>query len=796
MTLMVPQTPLFAELALRGWFPLWLAATLGVLAIACTIFLYVNESGRLPLWRRLTLASTRIAILSSLLFLAMRPTIIRQRVDDRLRPVVLLVDESQSMQTRDPRNNVPERWRVGVAFDKLPIDKSIPSAGSVGDVPQDVPEKPTRTELVKAVLLHPKLKLVEKLKEIGPLQPAGFGGRRVSKDARDAKWVEGISNEEPRTAIADSILDLLQRDEADRPAAVVLMSDGRENTGKQTLDDLARECAAAKVPIHIYGVGSSSFGTLTIRDVAVPETLFVDDTVAVPVRYRIRGYKAGTVEISVKLNGNEIARKMVELKEGEDLREYLTFVPQQKDVQPGKQELTTSVRLSTGFDLISDDLTKSVRIVDRKVKVLVVDAEPRWDFKFLQRALLRDRRVEATFFLANADSTAMRSGAPFIAGFPSTRQELFAYDLLVIGDLPASAMAPDQREFVRDFVAEGGGLIHIAGRMNAPAWFVNTPLADVLPVEFTPQRFAMDASGATAPFKPQPTGAGLRSPLLSLDDDPAKNLQIWQELPGIFWHYPTTKLKPASDAFLVHPEAKTSDGKPMPILAGHYYGKGYVLFAAMDETWRWRFNAADQFFGRFWSQAVYAAGVPRTLGTKLTQLSLDTADPLVGKTGQVYARLFTPDLRPLTTERIEAKLERLDAPADDPDRIRNVELKAIPGQPGDYLASLPFNRVGKFAFRVDAGADAASLEYRVGLPADHELAPGGMAEEDLRRLAETTGGTFNREEDLHGLAAAVKPQSYPITLREEILLWNKWALFLLIGLFTAEWFFRKFNGLS
>ena len=42
----------------------------------------------------------------------------------------------------------------------------------------------------------------------------------------------------------------------------------------------------------------------------------------------------------------------------------------------------------------------------------------------------------------------------------------------------------------------------------------------------------------------------------------------------------------------------------------------------------------------------------------------------------------------------------------------------------------------------------------------------------------------------------MKPLTFPITMREEILLWNKWALFALIGLFTFEWFFRKYNGLS
>ena len=28
------------------------------------------------------------------------------------------------------------------------------------------------------------------------------------------------------------------------------------------------------------------------------------------------------------------------------------------------------------------------------------------------------------------------------------------------------------------------------------------------------------------------------------------------------------------------------------------------------------------------------------------------------------------------------------------------------------------------------------------------------------------------------------------------ILWNRWALFLLVGLLTLEWVVRKFNGLS
>jgi hypothetical protein len=234
----------------------------------------------------------------------------------------------------------------------------------------------------------------------------------------------------------------------------------------------------------------------------------------------------------------------------------------------------------------------------------------------------------------------------------------------------------------------------------------------------------------------------------------------------------------------------------MPLLASHYFGKGFVLYCGFDETWRWRFNEAETLFGRFWSQSVYVAGVPRTLGTKLTQLSLDTADPVLGKTGQVFARLFAPDLRPLTADQIEARLEKLDAELGDADRVKPVTLKAVPGQPGEYVAALNFNRLGRFSFKVDTGTDPASLEYRVTLPPDHELAPGGMAEEELRKLAELSGGGFYREEDLYALPAAVKPKEAPYARRDEILLWNGWMLGLVVALLSLEWFLRKFSSLS
>lgn len=196
----------------------------------------------------------------------------------------------------------------------------------------------------------------------------------------------------------------------------------------------------------------------------------------------------------------------------------------------------------------------------------------------------------------------------------------------------------------------------------------------------------------------------------------------------IEWYYPVLRLKPGAETFLVHPTARTPepDNKPMPLLAGHYYGKGYVLFCGFDDTWKWRFNEADKYFGRFWSQCVYQAGVPRMVGTKLTQVSLDTLEPQQGKSGQVYARILDENFKPYTAEEIDATLEKLDARDDDKDKTTTVKLRKLQGQDGEYVSPVPFNQSGRFKLTVAPNNKSpANLEYRVSLPPDHEQRPAG-----------------------------------------------------------------------
>jgi hypothetical protein len=231
------------------------------------------------------------------------------------------------------------------------------------------------------------------------------------------------------------------------------------------------------------------------------------------------------------------------------------------------------------------------------------------------------------------------------------------------------------------------------------------------------------------------------------------------------------------------------------VLAAHYYGKGQVVFIGTDETWRWRYNAGEKTFGRFWGQLIYQMGLPHLIGApKRVQLSLERPDNVLGRPGYVYARVFDAEYKPYTGERVRARVDKLDARPGE-ERSRTVVLERVSGLPGEYRALLAHDAVGRFQVKVDDPVLAA-LEYRVGLPPQHELEVAGMAEEELRAAAEASGGKFYREEDLHRLAANLKPRTAPFVTRHEMLLWNAPMLLLFVGLITLEWILRKFSDLS
>jgi hypothetical protein len=337
---------------------------------------------------------------------------------------------------------------VAVARNLLPPDTPA-TEEAASKLPPETPEDPSRAELVRAALANPRLRLLEDLGRSGPLRVYVFGQRLraleeepVAGPAKPpASWADRISaalkNDETRTAIADAVQDALHHGEGDLPSAIVVLTDGQDNASRLTLEEAARECARLKVPLHVWGVGSSEVGNLELKDFSAPETVFYDDTVSVPVRWRCRGFRQGSAEIVLRLGERVVARREVPVREAEDLREVLTFIPRRAGAGEERTELRVDVRYK-GHETFTDDneMKRPVSVVDRKVRILYIEDAPRWEYKFLQPALLRDRRVEARFLLSGGDRRTLESGPPYLPTFPNVRSELFSFDLLILGDVP------------------------------------------------------------------------------------------------------------------------------------------------------------------------------------------------------------------------------------------------------------------------------------------------------------------------------------------------------------------------
>ncbi len=773
-----------AEWSLRGPLPLWATLLLFAAFAVGSVWLNARETAHIGWGRRMLLAVLRTAALGLLLGLALRPVMVAEFAGERPRGVAVLFDNSQSMTQRDRRVTPRDRLRAAIAKGEAKPDAS-PDAGEFTSAAGDTMEQPRRIDVVNSAISN--LKFLEQLPTVGPVRNYTFGQRLATIAGNVAP---ALTANESRTALADAIGDLLLKRDGDLPAAVVVVTDGLDNGSKLPLDEAARECKRLGVPLHVYGVGASESGVLQLKDAGLPDTIFYDDTVSVPLRWRGQGFKNGTAVLTLRLGDKVVAVREVPVKDGQLTKDTLTFTPAKRaGTKEERTELVASVRAKddpTNYD----EVKRVVQVVDRKVKVLVIEGAPRWEFKFLMPALVRDRRVEATFLLTDGDPRLLQR-SPFVAEFPQ-REKLFGYDLVILGDVPAAFFGPEKLGLLQEFVREGGGLIAIAGRTYMPSGYDGGPLAEVLPVEFLPSKSPVDPTARPSPYQPELSPAGERSEMLALADTPEESLRAWKNLPGFYWNYPVSKLRAGATALVVHPNLKAGD-QPMPLLATQYYGKGPVLFLATDETWRWRSDGREKLFARFWGQAIYQTGLPHLLGNaQRVQVALERGEAVLGRPGYLYARLLDNEFRPLTEPRVAATLEALDA--DGEAKSRPVSLDAVSGRPGEYRTYLPHDVPGRYELRLTR-PEAATFAFRVNLPPRHELEPAGMNEAGLRELAAATGGRFYREEDLPSLAASVTPQMASFTQRREILFWNPLVLLVFVGLVTTEWVVRKFANM-
>jgi hypothetical protein len=792
------------ELTLRGGLSLGWAIALAIVLAAWIVWLYRRAPGGASRFRRLLMASLRVLFLATLLAVLLRPVLAFTLEGSVRQSLVVLVDSTGSMKVRDLRSDANDLKRAALASDLLNPKLSLKLTPEVTNQPS---LQMTRLEMVQKVFANKRLKLLESLGKDYDLSPFSFGtdvtdlsGKTKDAEASPSAFLSRIDGSRPATAIGDSVNGALARKRGQPLAGVLLVTDGQSNSGTPPVD-AAAAARQDEVPLYIYGVGVSAPRDIIVEKIFARETAFIDDEMAVTVLVRGQGLGGQNAHLVLTLDGNQVAEKDIVFSSDETQAVSLKFAPQ----KVGQFDL--EARIDPRSDEVSKDNNSTkqrLKVVDNKIKVLLIEQKPRWEFKYIETLLYRDRRVDLKSILFEGDPGISKGEkSPYLAEFPAKKEDLLAYDLVILGDVDPAKIKPEQFEQLREFVSKfGGALIVLGGSAYMPEAYHKTPLEDMLPIELSGVSDLGVSSVNDKPIHLELTPAGKTSPMMRVAETDEESAQRWTNFPPVYFLARVGRAKPAAEVLVVDGEEghKLGAAKPAAI-ASQQYGMGQVLFIGTDNLWRWRKNAGDYFHARLWGQMVQRMAMSHLLGaSKRTQLLTDKETYNAGDRVTVYARLFDETFKPVTDPTIKGFYlqgsEAVTAPVRNPGPTGTaIPLRMMPDQPGMYRGEFIASAPGNCQFYVERDpATRRPFTVKEGTP---ELGQTAMNESLLREMASVSGGAFFREEDLSKLVDTISHKSEKIQTTSEVEIWSSPICFLLmLAAVSGEWILRKRSQLK
>ena len=264
-------------------------------------------------------------------------------------------------------------------------------------------------------------------------------------------------------------------------------------------------------------------------------------------------------------------------------------------------------------------ILSDISIRTEKLNVLVVESYPRWEYRYLRNAMMRDPGVDVDVLLLHPE-LGPGSGLNYIQKFPETREQLAKYDVVFLGDVgigkpsPLGSakhdeLTPEQCDMLRGLVdQQGSGLVFMPGARGRQLTFLDHSIGDLIPVQYEdnrPQKNQWDEYGhwATREVRFKLTSTGRGHTLTKFNPDEFQNEVIWKNLPGYFWCAAVERARPGSQVLATH-ESKRGQAGYLPILATRPWGAGEVLFMGTDAAWRWRRGVEDVYHYNFWGQVI------------------------------------------------------------------------------------------------------------------------------------------------------------------------------------------------
>jgi len=609
--------------------------------------------------------------------------------------------------------------------------------------------------------------------------------------------VEGLVADGRRTDLAGAVAAARERFRGRRVAGIVVLSDGGD-TGQSAQTSAAR----AGAPVFAIGVGSAE---------GVPDREVVGITAGDPrldqalvdlhVTTVARGLGRDAYSLRMLANGQLVeSRRIVPGAEGTPTDETFVVTPDPLNATVYTAEIVADAR-----EAIRENNTRSVLLspAARKRRLLILGGSPGYEHSFLVRALSHDPSFEIDSIVRKGKDDSGRDtfliqagggrGAALTTGFPTTRESLFGYDTVIIGNLEGEFFGRAQMELLADFVSvRGGGLLLLGARTFLQRGIAGSALEEALPVELTDRRGgaptrAGEGDGGAVHNVVTLTPEGALNPIMRIAATPDESRKLWAALPPLASSSPVGGPRPGATVLAV---TQSSNGAPVPLVAIQRYGRGRSMVFSGEASWRWRMlrPATDRSYELFWRQAA-------------RWLSSDAPDPVMltipdapaaGDSIPVQLETRNAAFAPVADATVEATLT---APGKEP-----VPLPLRPSGAGQHAAVVAADTAGLYRVRAEAHQGSASLGvadrwFFVG-GSDPEYADPRLNEGFLRRLARQSGGQYVAAADADKVLAALA-SSAPQTLEPERRdLWHEpWAFALVVAFLVVEWVVRRVWGM-
>ena len=602
--------------------------------------------------------------------------------------------------------------------------------------------------------------------------------------ARIAK-VDGMQPTALATHINDGLKQLVA-ETADLPVgAVLLLSDGAENGGGIDLETVSA-LRNRRLPVHTIGFGKEETGhDVEMDEVNVATRAMADSRMKAVVSFHQRGYANGKTVLVVRDGDKIIASKDVMLGSDGTIQTETVFF---NVGTGGVRRFQFSLEPLDGEENVANNTTaRLVSVSGEKRRILYVEGEPRWEYKFIRRAAEDDHGMQVVSMLRTTENKIYRQGIndpnELAEGFPVRAEDLFGYDGIIIGSVEAGYFTPRQQELLREFVdRRGGGLLFLGGRFAlADGGWGASSVAELLPTFLPSGKSTFHRDPATA----QLTSAGADNAVTRLVDDPAKNVQRWEKLPYMMDYQDAGTPKPGATVLA---EMKAGRGR-LPLLVTQNYGRGRTAVMATSGTWRWQMSQAlgDPTHDLFWQQLLrwMAADSPgRVVASMPLQQLMD--DGRVRLTAMVRDKEYMPGPDAHVVAHVigpEGSSSLMDmTPV--PDNAGMFQAEWTAEKQGSYVAEVTAGRAAD-----ELGRDVLTFERMDGVAENFHTE---QNRELLEKLSSQTGGRYWRAEELGRLPSEISYSEAGISVRDTKELWNMPIVFLvLMGLMSGEWLLRR-----